>query len=287
MFPDGVAGVAVRWIEVDGLRARCVEAGDPLAPALVMLPGWGCTAYTFRGNVPAFAAAGWRTTIIEPPGQGWSDKPLSPGDYTLTSLAQRVVRILDLLDIGTVPVVGQSLGGGIALQLALTAPDRVARLALWSPIGFGCAGILNVAARLPVSLAPVLERVVGPGVIRRALQIVYGPAHPPTDDDVREYFAPIRSSGFVRAQIALLRNVDWRAIPEAIRSRLTLPILIVTGTSDPIVPFRCLDDAARTLPNARLYVVPGAGHAANETHPEQVNRETLGFVCAPDGLTTS
>ena len=69
-YPAGVHGLHVRWVRMGGLDARCVEAGDDQAPAIVMMPGWGCTAYTFRRNIPALVEGGWRVIVIEPPGQG-------------------------------------------------------------------------------------------------------------------------------------------------------------------------------------------------------------------------
>ena len=286
-YPEGVPGLSVRWIDGGGWRARCIEAGDPGAPPVIMLPGWGCTAYTFRRNVPAIAAGGWRVVIVEPPGQGWSDKPKEPGAYTLTSLARNVVEVLDRLQIESAPLIGQSMGGRIALQAALDSPGRVQRLALWSPVGFGSTRLVYLGALLPARLAPVLRRIVGPSLVRQALEIIYGRGRHPSDDDVRQYSAPIPAEGFVRAQIELLRNVRWDALPMADVSRLTLPIVIVTGTADALVPFRCLADAAESLPNGSLYVVEGAGHASNETHPDDVNRETLAFLHAPDALPTS
>jgi pimeloyl-ACP methyl ester carboxylesterase len=139
---------------------------------------------------------------------------------------------------------------------------------------------------LPVGMAPFLEQAVGPLLVRYALELVYGPGIHPTDDDVRQYAAPISSPGFVRAQIELLRNVRWDPLSTEDRLRLTLPVVILTGTTDPLVPLACLADAAETLPNARLYVVAGAGHASNETHSDEVNRETLAFLRVPDALAT-
>ena len=286
-FPAGVPGLSVRWIDGDGWRARCVEAGDADAPPVVMLPGWGCSAYTFRRNIPALAAAGWRVCVVEPPGQGWSDKPDRPSAYALPALARHVVDILDRLHIESAPVIGQSLGGGIALQIALDAPTRARRLALWSPIGFGCSPVVHVGALLPVELAPLFERTVGPRIVRHALKIVYGPSHAPTDENVREYSAPIADGGYVRAHIELLRNVRWAPLSAEEMSRLTLPIVIVTGSADPVVPERYLVDASESLPNGRLHLLAGAAHASNETHFDEVNRETIAFLRVPDALATS
>lgn len=219
-------------------------------------------------------------------GQGWSDKPRDSSSYTLPSLAAHTLLVLDGLGIRRSPLIGQSLGGGVALQIALDAPERTTRLALWSPIGFGCARVVHLGSVLPPGLAPVLERVVGRRAVRIALRIVYGPGHPPSDRDVSEYAAPIGSNGFVQAQIELLREVRWEPMPDSELARLTLPVSILTGSSDPIVPARCLADAVEKLADARLRVIPGAGHAANETHAAEVNRAAIEFLRVPDAAPT-
>src|SRR5690606_11821679 len=119
-----------------------------------------------------------------------------------------------------------------------------------------------------------------------ALEVIYGSSRRPDDEEVRQYFAPIRSPGFVRAQIQLLRNVRWDPIPVDDRERLTMRILLLTGTEDRLVPLRCPADAAETLPDCRLHTLPGAGHASNESHAVAVNRETIAFLRVPDAPTT-
>ncbi len=286
-YPFGVHGLHVRWVRVGGLEARCVEAGDVQAPAIVMMPGWGCTAYTFRRNIPALVKGGWRVIVIEPPGQGFSEKPRNPGGYTLDLLAQATLELFDRLGVHAPAIIGQSLGGRVALQIAGETPDRISRLVLWSPVGFGCSQLVYAGSVLPVRMVPLLEHVVGPALVRLGLRIVYGSRHPPTAEDVREYAAPLETAGYVRSQLELLRNVRWGAVGDELLARLTLPVLVVTGTADPLIPWKRVRDGLPALPRARLHLVRGAGHATNETHSDEVNRETLAFLRVPDGLATS
>ncbi|HUF30677.1 MAG TPA: alpha/beta hydrolase [Gemmatimonadaceae bacterium] len=285
-FPAGVEGLRVRWVTTGGLRARCVEAGADKATPVVMMPGWGCTAYTFRRNIPALVEAGWRVIVIEPPGQGYSEKPLDSGAYGLTALMGSTLQLFDQLGLESPAIIGQSLGGRVALQIASESPDRVSRLVLWSPVGFGCSQIVYAGSVMPTRMSPLLERVVGPALVGLGLRIVYGSGHPPTADDVREYAAPLETEGYVRSQLELLRNVHWGPVDDGFLARLTLPVLVVTGTADPLIPWKGVRDAVPGLPNARLHLVRGAGHAANETHSGEVNRQTLGFVRVPDGFAT-
>lgn len=284
-WPAGDETLTVRWVSANGARARVIEAGSAHHPAVVMLPGWGCTAYTFRDNIPALASAGWRVVVIEPPGQGWSEKPVEAERYALPQLARSVRAVLESLRLGAGPIIGQSLGGAIALQLALDVPRRVTQLALWSPIGFGCTRVVAAGALLPPKAAPLLERVVGRRLVRFGLEIVYGSARRPSPSDVREYAAPIGSPGYVRAQIELLRNVNWTAMDDESCARITVPVAILGGRADPLVPALVLESAAVRLPRATVRLIAGGGHAINETHSEEVNADTLAFLGAPDAMT--
>lgn len=268
------------------MRIRCVEAGDDGAPPVVLLPGWGCSAYSFRHNLPALARGGFRAIAIEPPGQGWSDKPADEAAYSLPSLARSVVAALDALGLGRAPIIGQSLGGGIALQIALDARERAERLVLWSPIGFGCVRGLYYCSGVPLALAPMFEWLAGPRLVRQMLKVIYGQSAPPVERDVEQYSAPIGSPGFVRSQLALLRNVRWRPLPSSELARLTVPISIMAGAKDPLVPLSCLAEAESSLPDGRLHVIGSAGHAGNETHAAEVNRQALDFLRVPDGKAT-
>jgi pimeloyl-ACP methyl ester carboxylesterase len=139
---------------------------------------------------------------------------------------------------------------------------------------------------LPLSLAPAFERLAGPQLVRLMLKVIYGKSAPPVARDVEQYSAPIGSPGFVRSQLALLRNVRWRPLSATELRRLNLPVFIVAGAKDPLVPLSCLADAESSLPDGRLHVVASAGHAANETHAAEVNRQTLAFLRVPDGRAT-
>ena len=286
-YPEEGDGAAVHWLELGSQRLRCVCSGADDAPPVLLFPGWGCTSYSFRGNLPALAAAGFRAISVELPGQGWSDKPTGEDSYSLQALARAAIQVLDELRIERAPLIGASLGGAIALQIALASLQRVTRIVLWSPIGFGCSPLVHAAAQLPLSLSVGIERLAGRQLVRVLLRLVYGGDHAPHPRDVEQYELPIHTPRFVWSQMALLRNVRWDQMPPSELARLTLPITIVTGTKDPLVPIGRLADAAATLADGRLCVVRGAGHAANETHPGQINGETLAALRVPDALPTS
>ena len=87
-FPAGVAGIAVRRLSLaSGLSVRALEAGEPGAPPLLLLHGWGVSAYLWRHNLLPLAEGGRHVVAVDLPGHGQSDAPELPGGYTLVAFA--------------------------------------------------------------------------------------------------------------------------------------------------------------------------------------------------------
>jgi pimeloyl-ACP methyl ester carboxylesterase len=116
----------------DGLSLRVLEAGPVGGPPVVLFHGWAVSAYLWRHNISALAAAGWRVYAPDLPGCGLSDDPAARGCYTLASMSARAVLLLDALGLERVPIVAQSMGARIALEVARHNPNRVSRLALFA-----------------------------------------------------------------------------------------------------------------------------------------------------------
>ena len=122
-------------VVVDGAVVRVLEAGDPTAPTLLFLHGWGLTPACYLAGITRLTAAGVRVVAPCLPGFGASDAlPLDRVD--LPGYALRIARLLEALgESGPLFVVGHSFGGGIALQLATDRPDLVRSLTLVNSVG--------------------------------------------------------------------------------------------------------------------------------------------------------
>jgi pimeloyl-ACP methyl ester carboxylesterase len=255
-----------------------VEAGEIASPAVVLLAGWGCSAYLYRKNLQPLADAGFRAIAVELKGQGESDKPLGTGEYTLDSLAEHTLDVLDALALPSTMLVGLSLGGGVAARVALRAPERVHKLALLAAVGLGPVRLARWARFFPAAIGAALPPLTRRWMFRVALRAAYGTLDSPTEHDVDEYFPPARDPAFVRTLWALLREVDWRELtPTAVR-RLTMPLLAVFGTHDRIISPHRVEQVLGEAPRARIVRIPGAGHAIAEEAPEAVNRLLIEFL---------
>jgi pimeloyl-ACP methyl ester carboxylesterase len=276
-YPAGVDGVAARFVELrSGLRVRvvesCSEGRREGGETVVLLAGWGCSAYTFRKNIRALGERGARVLAVELKGQGASDKPVGEGEYTTRALVSHTLDVLDALGLEHASLVGHSLGGLVAARLALAAPERVSRLALIDPVGFGSVRLVRLARLFPEAMGPLLPRVAARRwLFALALRCAYGSLGRPSAHDVDEYFAPALDPAFVRSLWSLLHEVDWRLLTPGELRQLKMPLLVIFGTEDRLVSPWGAQRMADEAPDARTILIPGAGHASVEEAPDAVN----------------
>jgi pimeloyl-ACP methyl ester carboxylesterase len=278
MYPAGVPGIQARFIKTaSALRVRVVESGPDDGPPVVLLTGWGGCVYAYRKNIPALAAAGLRVIAVDMKGQGLSDKPSAPSEYTLPSMTAHVLEVLDALGLKRVHLVGQSMAGKIAAQVALDAPDRVDRLALIGAVGVGRVTGLSFVKYLPMRSFDLLDTVTSRWTFRAVLERAYGSLAKPTARDAEEYYAPTSDPNFVRALFLLLKEFDWRLLNPEELARFSMPVLIIAGTEERIVTSDRAERVAARMPNAKVVLVQGAGHVVNEEAPEQSNQALVEF----------
>lgn len=261
-----------------GLRIRVVERGELAHAPVLFLHGWGCSAYEFCENIPAVAAAGRRAIAIDLKGHGWSDKPLDSREYTLESMSRSVVDAMDALGLACADLVGHSMGGRIALHVAHEYPERVAGLALISPVGIERARV-RMLARLGGSavLRPALPLLARRKLVALAVRATFGD-RTPGEGVVDQFWLPATSREMLVAAQAALREFVWDAAPlEALRLR-SIPLLAIFGSRDPLFEARPIGEIEALLPGARVVRIDGAGHVANLERPGIVNRALVTWL---------
>lgn len=277
LFPSGEPDITERFIELaSGIRLRVIESGSRSGPPILILPGWGCTAWLYREPLVALAAAGYRAIIVELKGQGFSDKPLAPGEYTLAAMRDNLIAALDALSIPVAGIVGHSMGASIAVHAALAAPDRVTGVALVAPVGFaGVKGMAAFRALTPAFVAPALGHIASPLVVKTMLEIVHGDLRGPTPRDVEEMRAPTRFPEYTQALRKLLHEFTW----DARFPQLPVPHIVIVGTRDHLSP---AGDADRYAGDRPPVVIERGGHVLFSEAPGIVNAQLMGFFGSPD-----
>lgn len=291
-YPAGDPVARARFLPLpSGWRVRVVEAGPEEGVPVVLVHGWACSAYSFRHTIPALAAAGRRVVAVDLLGHGLSDKPLAASLYSAHGLTSHVVAVLDALGAPRADLVGHSLGGGLAVRVALHHPERVRRLVALSPVGFGSVPMLRMArACSPAVVEWMLPRLMPRWMFRTVLERARGVRGGYAPRDVDEYWAPTQFPAFARVLRRVVHEFDWEPLTREALRGLGVPFLLVVGGRDLLVPTpRDLEDALREEFGARaeLLQLPGAGHVVQEEASAEVNAVLTRFLGTSRPVATS
>lgn len=275
-FPAGTSLIA-REIQVEGRRIRYVEAGAEGGRGIpvVMVHGLGASLYAWRKNLAPIAAPGFRVIAFDLPGFGFSDK--AAASYDNASYARVTVALLDSLHIADAVLVGHSMGGAIAAQVAIEHPERVRGLVLIGSAGLGVRQPLVLrVARWPW-IGPLALVFRGRGLTARILRATYADPGKVTEADVDQYYAPTVEPGYARALRTVLREFRFDALQGQL-DRIATPTLVLCGEEDRIVPMGLGRALALGIPHAAFLSVAHAGHSVQEEAPDEVNRLIIKFL---------
>ena len=264
----------------DGERVRVVSTGDAASPPVLLLHGWGCSAFAWRYLAQPIAAAGWRALAIDLRGHGLSDRPAEPAKYSRDAMVQHLADTMDALGIASAPVVAHSMGGAVSMGLALQQPHRVSRLALFGAVGFGVVDRAAWTQLLPPALTgALLPNRIPRWAVRYALQHSRGERGMSDETEVDEYWAPTQFPEFLNAMRLLLHEFTWTPWTPTELAAASQPVLLVFGDRDPVVrPQSVVPTLARCLRSAVLHVAHGAGHVVPEERPEWAIELVLPFL---------
>jgi pimeloyl-ACP methyl ester carboxylesterase len=275
-FPAGT-GFSARYVQIDGTRIRYIDAGRGVP--VLFLHGLGASMYAWRKNLAPVAAAGFRIIAFDNRGFGFSDKPPTP--YDNAAYARLAVALMDSLHLADAVLVGHSMGGAVAAEVAIEYPQRVRGLVLIGSAGLGAREpALFRVARWPL-VGPALLAFRGRGLTARLLKATYADPGKVTDGDVDQYYAPVAQSEYGRALRGVLRQFRFSALNGRL-DRIAAPTLVLWGEADRWVPIGLGRALASGISRSAFLSVPHAGHSVQEEAPDEVNRLLIRFL--KDGL---
>jgi pimeloyl-ACP methyl ester carboxylesterase len=277
----------LREITLHGQRVCYRKMGE--GPALVLIHGITSSSENWSAVASRLAE---RHTILAPDllGHGSSAKPR--GDYSMGSFASGLRDLMAMLDIGRATIVGHSLGGGVAMQFAYQFPEMVERLALVSSGGLGrevhsflrAATIPGAELTLPLLAS---RRLLGAG---RAVGRVLDRVGIKLGHDVVEMARGHASLNDPQTRGAFVHTLRAIVDPRGQRVRATdrlylaaqLPVLIIWGARDRIIPVSHAYRAHELVPGSRLEVFERSGHFPHLDEPERFTRTLLGWISSTE-----
>lgn len=277
-----------RFAHVNGVRLHYVEAGD--GPPVLLLHGFPEFWYSWRHQLPALAAAGFRVVAPDLRGYNQSDKPPGVESYRPELLVGDVVGLVEKFGSGPAVLVGHDWGGIIAWLVTMRRPDLVQKLVvLNAPHPATFATELRHARQLLRSwyafffqlpwFPEAALRFQNFGLVRHSLR--RGTAHPGafSPDDVRRYREALARPGALTAAINYYRAaLRYRRETARMYRPVRGPVLVIWGDRDPHLNPHVLDGLAAWAPETRVLRIPDASHWVQNDTPDAVNQAILSFL---------
>lgn len=249
-----------------------LEHGTGPAVVFVHGSGPGVSAFSnFYANYKTIAAAGYRALLPDMLGFGWSSKPTNT-DYTLDLFTSTLGAFLDKLDVRRCVLVGNSLGGAIAIGYALKQPERVAKLVLMGPGG--------IESRETYFKMPGIQRMVaefvGQGFDRAGLRRLL---------EILAYDPKFVSDELVDMRLNVLKTQPKEVLSRMVipdqsgeLQRLRCPVLGFWGIEDQFCPASGFEKILRAVADSRFIMYARCGHWAMIERSEDFNRNVIEFL---------
>ena len=256
-----------------------VGQGKPV----ILIHGFGGSMWQWEYQYLPLAQT-HRVLIPDLIGSGLSDKP--EATYSPKHLVKNFLEFMNSLEIDQATLIGNSMGAGLAMAMALDYPDRVDRLVLIS--GFPAQVEKSVASpqyrqflhyRPPLWLATIGNRLAGRGTTERLLKEIVYQQELISDSVIDRSFHNRQRGGLLTPLYSLLDHIDtWDEQYGQRLTNISHPTLLLWGDHDRVFPLQVGKQVQNSLPQAEWHVIPKAGHLPQWERPHVVNPLILSFL---------
>ena len=272
-----------------GRELAYIEAGAGEGrPTILLIHGMAGSSHTWREMVPRLAQ---HYHVIAPDLPGHGESSLEFDDYSLGAMASALRDLLVVTGVKRCTVVGQSLGGGVALQFIYQYPEFSERIALIGSGGLGKEVNLILRLLAVPGAGYLVSGAAAPAVVKagnsmRRYFLERG-IRAESVDESWAAFESLSRPGHRRAFFKTLRAVvdnKGQAVSAANRFHLAgqLPVQVIWGDRDPIIPVSHGYATHEAIPGSRLAIVPGTGHYPHVEDPSTVEQILVEFMASTD-----
>ena len=260
------------FAEVEGVRVRYVDRGQ--GPAVVLLHGFASALDTWDTVIPRLART-HRVIALDLKGFGWTDRP--EGDYSPEAQARIVLGLLTQRGVERATVVAHSWGASVALAMALAAPERVSRMALYDAWAY--------EAQLPPFVHGARASGVGETLFSlyyterpdERIALAFHDKSWVTEKLVEDVEAALERPGTVAAALAAVRGQRYASVEPKYRT-IKHKVLLLWGREDQVTPLAYGERLSRDLPQSKLVVYPACGHFPMIEAIAASNRDLVAFL---------
>jgi pimeloyl-ACP methyl ester carboxylesterase len=254
--------------KVNGININYMVAGQ--GEPLVMIAGFSADQSLWKSQIPAFKKQ-FQVVIFDNRGVGKSDKPKGP--YSLRMMSEDTIKLMDFLNIKKAHILGHSMGGLIAQEIAINYPERVMKLILASTWSYqdndanGVTSAMLEMPQLPIRQAGVL--MVDAIMNKRFNRWFVVPA-------LKNYWRRIKEPDAIGIKAQLDGQMGYNSLDKLLS--IKAQTLVLTGTKDRVIKPTSSETIAKNIPNARLVKIDKGSHADFIEMSKVFNQEVLNFL---------
>jgi pimeloyl-ACP methyl ester carboxylesterase len=280
--PQELADADSLFVEIEGIDFHYKTQGDGEI-SVVMLHGFGASVYSWREVAPILAE-GYTTFSYDRPAFGLTERPVEwEGDnpYTLVASVAQMDALLDAWGVEQAVLMGNSAGGTVAVQYTFDHPERVLGLILVDPsFGGGGGGYSRYGWLLNTPqmrrLGPLLVREISESGLETIDRAWHDPGKQPADT-IPLYTKPLQVENWDVGLWLYSTAPGGTSLRERL-GELALPVLVITGDDDRLIPAESTIAAAGEIPGAELVVIENCGHVPQEECPQAFLEAVLDFL---------
>jgi 3-oxoadipate enol-lactonase len=267
----------------DGTRLFYERFGSRSSRTVLLVMGLGANGRIWRPVVDRLVSRDYDVLTFDNRGCGRSGVPLRP--WTTRTMASDAMAVADDAGIATMDLIGASLGGMVAQEVALAHSDRIRTLVLGCTTGGLPRVDLLPLPGLPGMLAAALRAGRRPATVSDGvadfLRLVVSPEFAASCEEDSEAWMTVASAledpmtqrGFALQLLAAARHSTWSRL-----DRLTMPVQVQHGSADRLMPPAAGRELARRIPGAQLEILEGAGHALGLERPDAIVDLAVSFL---------
>jgi len=280
--PQQLADTDSHFVEINAINVHYKIMGEG-EPVFVLLHGFGASLFSWHAVMEPFSQYG-KVIAYDRPAFGLTARPMTwtvQNPYSPQASIDMLLGFLNNFNVQKAILVGNSAGGTVAMQFTLQHPDRVQALILVDPAVYESGdepSWLHLLYQTPQMnhLGPLIVRSIQTSGIELIKMAWYDPAKI-TPETMMGYTKPLRADNWDRALWYFTAASQPTQLPEHL-SEFNLPVMVITGEKDKIVPTINTVRLAGLLPNARLVIISHAGHVPQEEQPGMFMQEVDEFL---------
>jgi pimeloyl-ACP methyl ester carboxylesterase len=261
-----LTGVRSQTVLVHGYRIHYIVDGPENGEAVVLVHGLGGTAENWRSLAPYLVHAGYRVYMPDLPGYGRSERPAG-FSYTVGDETAIVIGFMDALKLGRVNLGGWSMGGWIVQLVASQQPQRIARLMLFDSAGLQVPPAWDTRLFTPET-AEELDQ----------LDALLMPHPPYVPGFVARDILRVSADHRWVMRSAMASMLTGRDVTDTLLPQLKMPVLLVWGDQDRIIPLAQGEAMHKLIPQSQLELFAGCGHLAPLQCSGAIGPKLVAFV---------